>query len=199
MKFSEYSTHHSLHCAVASLTILYSAGQKSIIQCNVATYLQHWFTLQNTLFVCGETSTISHHVVPSRLFSSENTCAGACERAGQGTRQIWVGGWANTRKDTQQMRSWERGALIHRNALKKLFQAPDICVAEAIYVGHYINGKILNWFSEKNTLYFLVEMLSPHTAVEKAFPSFKLAMKIFTKVDIWNHLHKFNEEISIYM
>ena len=39
-------------------------------------------------------------------------------------------------------------------------------------------------FQKKNTLYFLVEMLSPHTAVEKAFPSFKLAMKIFTKVDI---------------
>ena len=199
MKFSEYSTHHSLHCAVASLTIFYSAGLKSIIQCNVATYVQHWFTLQNTMFVCGETSTISHHVVPSRLFSSENTCAGACERAGQGTRQIWVEGWGNTRKDTQQMRSWERGALIHRNASRKMLPGTSYLCSWSYLCWSSYQWKNSQSIFLKNTLYFLVEMLSPHTAVEKAFPSFKLAMKIFTKVDIWNHLHKFNEEISIYM
>ena len=81
--------------------------------------------------------------------------------------------WANTRKDTPQMRSWERGALIHRHALKKLVQAPAICVAEAIYIGHYINGKILNWFSEKKHIIFPCWNVESSHCCGKSLPKFQ--------------------------
>ena len=61
-------------------------------------------SMQEFFCVCGEKSSIISHQgltqsVPWRLFSCENTSVFACEIAGLGTWQIWVG-WGETHERT---------------------------------------------------------------------------------------------------